>query len=201
MKTTNTRRKATPEILTSDVMRRIEYIDRSLFSLQEQLHMDLFMFSYYAGGMSLQDMAHLTADRIDGEFLNCDAIACPKCLKLRMSTQFLEILDRYKDQVCGDYLLPIFTPKHDAQAKQEARLKQMATSVSKTLLKIEAITGCRGLTWHGARQAHVDFRLRQGNSVVSLGQMIGDTVLEVDKYYWDHPELTSRLPYGMNNMD
>ena len=101
MKSTNTRRKATPEILTSDVMRRIEYIDRSLFSQQEQLHMDLFMFSYYAGGMSLRDMAHLTTDRIDGEFLNCDAIACSKCLKLRMSTQFLVIIDRYKDQVCS----------------------------------------------------------------------------------------------------
>lgn len=29
---------------------------------------------------------------------------------------------------------------------------------------------------------------------------IGETALEVDEYYWNHPKLADRLPYGMNSM-
>ena len=82
-----------PEILMSSTMRRIEYVDRSLLSRQEQLDMDLFRFSYYTGGMSIRDMADLTADRIEGDLLNCEAADCPKVARVRLSAEAMEIMN------------------------------------------------------------------------------------------------------------
>ena len=58
MNTKHNSQKEMPEILMSSTMRRIEHVDRSLLSRQEQLDMDLFRFSYYTGGMSIHDMAN-----------------------------------------------------------------------------------------------------------------------------------------------
>lgn len=69
MNTKHNSQKEMPEILMSSTMRRIEHVDRSLLSRQEQLDMDLFRFSYYTGGMSIRDMANLTADKIEGDLL------------------------------------------------------------------------------------------------------------------------------------
>ena len=72
--------------------------------------------------------------------------------------------------------------------------------MEKTLHKIEAITGSEKLTWYEARQAYVDYRLRQGDSVAELYQILGSAVLEVDEYYWNHPGLDGQLPRGMRNI-
>lgn len=200
MSTKHNSRKATPEILMSSTMRRIEYIDRSLFSQQEQLDMDLFRFSYYTGGMSLRDMANLTENKIEGDLLNCETADCPKVPRVRLSAEAMEIIERYKSDTFGNYLLPVFTGKHDSDSKRDGRVSQLATRIGKTLRKIEEVIGCGALSWHGARQAYVDFRLCQGDSVAQLYHTIGDTALEVDKYYCDHPELASRLPFRLNNV-
>lgn len=200
MNTKHNSQKEMPEILMSSTMRRTEHVDRSLLSRQEQLDMDLFRFSYYTGGMSIRDMADLTADKIEGDLLNCESADCPKVARVRLSAEAMEIIERYKADTFGNYILPVFAEKHDSPSKRKSRLSQLATRIGKTLRKIEEIVGCGELSWHGARQAYVDFRLCQGDSVMRLYQTIGDTALEVDQYYCDHPELASRLPDGLNNV-
>lgn len=48
-----------------NIIRRIEFIDRSLFSEQEQLCLDLFLFNFYSGGMANVDIVNLTWDMIN----------------------------------------------------------------------------------------------------------------------------------------
>lgn len=44
-------------------------VDRSLFSKKEELHLDLFLLSYYTGGMSAIDVCLLTSSQIKGDMV------------------------------------------------------------------------------------------------------------------------------------
>ena len=198
--TTNKTRKLIATIFTAEDMQKIRCMNRAELTAEEQFCLDLFVLGYYTGGMSLRDLAYLTADKIEGSFLNCETASYPKGTKMKLNSEFMKIIDRYKSDTCDNYLLPIFTQEDNTQSKQERRLEQVAAMMEKTFYKIETITGFEKLTWYEARQAYVDYRLRQGDSVTELYQMLGDAVLEVDEYYWNHPELGSQLPRGMRNI-
>ena len=49
-------RQSTPKGVSPEVMEQIENFDRELLTKKEQLYLDLFLFSYYAGGMSPIDV-------------------------------------------------------------------------------------------------------------------------------------------------
>ena len=198
--TTNKTRKLIATIFTAEDMQKIRCMNRTELTAEEQFCLDLFVLGYYTGGMSLRDMAYLTVDKIEDSFLNCETASYPKGTKMKLNSEFMKIIDRYKSDTCDNYLLPIFTQEDNTQSKQERRLEQVVAMMEKTFHKIETITGFEKLTWYEARQAYVDYRLRQGDSVTELYQILGDAVLEVDEYYWNHPELGGQLPRGMRNI-
>lgn len=198
--TTNKTRKLIATIFTAEDMQKIRCMNRAELTSEEQFCLDLFVLGYYTGGMSLRDMAYLTADKIEGGFLNCETVSYPNVTKMKLNSEFMKLIDRYKADTCDNYLLPIFTQEDNTHSRQERRLEQVAAMMEKTFHKIETITGCEKLTWYEARQAYVDYRLRQGDSVTELYQILGDAVLEVDEYYWNHPELGGRLLRGMRNI-
>ena len=60
---------------------KLENIDRSLFSKKEQLHLDLFLFSYYTGGMANVDVCYLTWDSIKEDKIIYERMKFPKSEK------------------------------------------------------------------------------------------------------------------------
>ncbi len=52
--------ETTPKAVSDKIIKQIVNIDRSLFTKKEQLHLDLFLFSYYTGGMANVDVCDLT---------------------------------------------------------------------------------------------------------------------------------------------
>lgn len=198
--TTNKTSKLIATIFTAEDMQKLQCMNRAEFTAEEQFCLDLFVLGYYTGGMPLKDMAYLTADKIEGSFLNCETVSYPKVTKMKLHSEFMKIINRYKADTCNNYLLPIFTQEDNTQLKQERRLEQLAAMMEKTFHKIETITGFEKLTWYEARQAYVDYRLRQGDSVAELYRILGDAALEVDEYYWNHPELGGQLPRGIRNI-
>ncbi len=52
-------RITTPKGVSPEMMQQIESFDRMLLTKREQLYLDLFLFSYYAGGMSAIDVCYL----------------------------------------------------------------------------------------------------------------------------------------------
>ena len=49
--------ETTSKAVSDKVIEKIANIDRSLFTNKEQLHLDLFLFSYYTGGMANVDVS------------------------------------------------------------------------------------------------------------------------------------------------
>ena len=74
-------RFTTPKALPHDTIQRIEQVDRSILKRQEKIFLDLFLFSYYACGMSPIDVCYLERDRIK------DGMIVYERIKLRSSGQ------------------------------------------------------------------------------------------------------------------
>ena len=115
MKTSNTLNTSASKIILPETMSKIERLDRSLLSTDEQFHLDLFLLSCYTGGISLKDLAHLTKDKINGDKLDCSAISYPHVDAITICDKARAIIDRYKDRSSGDYLLPILGKQHKTE--------------------------------------------------------------------------------------
>ncbi len=56
--------ETTSKAVSNKIIEKIANIDRTLFSKKGQLHLDLFLFSYYTGGMVNVDICNLTWDSV-----------------------------------------------------------------------------------------------------------------------------------------
>lgn len=70
--------ETTSKAVSDRIIERIAGIDRTLFTPKEQLHLDLFLFSYYTGGMANTDVCNLTWDSVQSDRIINERIKFPK---------------------------------------------------------------------------------------------------------------------------
>ncbi|WP_029903474.1 phage integrase SAM-like domain-containing protein [Prevotella sp. 10(H)] len=127
---------ATPLILSADIMSKIENIDRSFFSRTELFHIDLFLFSYYSGGMSCSDMAYLTYGQIKKGIITYEKMRTRKTIVVPLITKSQDIINRYRDKCYSNYVLPIFSAKHLTEKQQREKIDRLAFNINQTLIKV-----------------------------------------------------------------
>lgn len=175
-----------PKTIPADVITKIENIDRSVFSRLELFHIDLFLFSFYTGGMANIDVAYLTKDCIDEDGrLNYERIKFPKTARMKFNAKAQAIVDRYKDKCYGNYLLPVFSHKHKTEAQQRGRLKRLCDKVNKTLKKVKAFIKYKGpLTWYSARGTFISMMIDNNIHPIVVAQMAGNSPNTIYKHYF-----------------
>ena len=146
-------KKFEPKTIPRVVMAKIANIDRTLLTRVEKFYLDLFLFSYYTGGMAGKDIAYLTWDCVDKDgYLDYERIKFPKRAKIKLNSKAKDIIDRYKDKCCENYVLPIFNHKHPTTLQKDWRLKKVGVRVSEVLTKIcKIIKYKERVTWYAAR--------------------------------------------------
>lgn len=87
-------------------MRQIEEFDRNLFTKKEQLYLDLFLFSYYAGGMSAIDVCLLTHNQIKDDMIIYDRTKYNKQARVIIIDKAAEIIERYRTEAYMNYVFP-----------------------------------------------------------------------------------------------
>ena len=70
--------KFEPRTASKRVIQLIENVDRSLLTPKEEFCLDLFLFSYYTGGMVNVDICHLTYNMIQGNQVIYERMKFPK---------------------------------------------------------------------------------------------------------------------------
>ena len=175
-----------PKTLPADIITKIENIDRSLFSRLELFHIDLFLFSYYTGGMANIDVAYLTKDCIDQDGrLNYERTKFPKPARMKFTEKAQAIVDRHKDKCYGDYLLPVFSHKHQTEAQKRGRLKRLCDKVNKTLKKVKGLIKYKGkLTWYSARGTFISKMIDNNIHPIIVAQMAGNSPNTIYKHYF-----------------
>ncbi len=175
-----------PKTLSKDVIDKIEKLDRKLLSRLESFYVDLFLFSYYTGGMANIDVAYLTWDCIDKDGnLNYERIKFPKRACMNFNSKARAIVERYKDKCYGNYMLPVFSVKHNTEAKQRGRLKRLYCNLNLALRKVQdLIQSDEKITWYAARGTFITEMLAADIPPVEVAEMAGNSPNTIYKHYY-----------------
>lgn len=118
------------------VIEKIESMNRAKLTGKEELYIDLFLFGYYTGGSTINEMASLKVSSIKNGYLYCKRNASENIAVTPLYSEALHIIDKYQSMCFEDYLLPIFTHKHNSPEQQLGRIKRISELTNQTLRKV-----------------------------------------------------------------
>ena len=115
---------------------RIEFMNRAKLTEKEEFYIDLFLFGYYTGGSTINEMASLKISSIKKGYLYCKRNSSENIAVIPLCSDTLHIIDKYQPMCFDDYLLPIFTHKHNFPEQQLGRIKRISELTNQTLRKV-----------------------------------------------------------------
>lgn len=179
-----------PKTLPREVILKIENVDRTLFTRLEIFYIDLFLFSYFTGGMANIDVAFLTWDCVDDEGrLEYERIKFPKKARIKLNDKAMAIIDRYKDKCYDNYMLPIFSHKHNTEAKQRGRLKRLCFNVNLALRKLQQVIKYEDkITWYAARGTFITEMIASDIHPINVAEMAGNSPNTIYKHYYKNTD-------------
>lgn len=116
-------------------------VDSTILSTKEQLYLDLFLFSYYTGGSSILELATLTQEDVDDDYIYIERYESEIIAKIPLFEGLLEIIERYKEKSYSDYLLPIYNHHHSNHNEKLKRTDQITMLANQTLRDIATKIG------------------------------------------------------------
>lgn len=193
-------KKTKTKTVPFNIIEKIENMDKSNFSNKEKFWLDVFLFSFYAGGMANIDVCYLTWDSIVDNELNFERIKFHKKVKMPLSEKAKAIIDKYKDQCFGNYVLPIFTHKHDTEHKQRDCVKRIREKLNRTLKKATEILKIEEkLTWNSCRGTFITKMLDEGFHPVEVAEFAGNSPKTIYNNYWKQTK-TEEISDRINNV-
>ncbi|NDV78142.1 tyrosine-type recombinase/integrase [Dysgonomonas sp. 511] len=192
--------KFIPKSIPHSVIMQIEDIDRSQFSKVEQFHLDLFLFSFYAGGMCNIDIAYLNWDSIKSdETIEYERIKVCKDAKVPFIDKAKSIINKYETKGYENYVFPIFTHKHITEKQKRERMDRLCSKVNKTLEKIRVLIGYdEKITWNSARGSFITKMINDGYNPAVVAEHAGNSPQIIFKHYYKVME-QSETRQRMNN--
>ena len=174
-------------------------MDRSLFSEQEQLCLDLFLFSFYSGGMANVDVINLTWDMINEKegMIVYERTKFPKLAKPLLIDRLIVILNKYRGKGIDNYVFPVYTEKHVTDKQKMGCRSNFSSLVSETLDKVCDILGIdEKMTWYTARGTFISSELDAGTPITHVAEMAGNSARTIEKHYYKNTrqeELRQRM--------
>ncbi len=186
--------------VSHDVIRQIEQVDRSILRRCEHLYLDLFLFSYYAGGMSGIDICHLRRDMVVGDTIRYERIKTDKVCRVILTEKALALIEKYRELASMDYLFPVFKWRNRSQHQMYDRVKYVNTRVAQTMRKVCAYLGItHHITWGTARSSFICKMLDEGYHIYQVAEMTGNSPMSIYKHYYGITDGQS-IREGMDRM-
>lgn len=171
--------------VSHEVMMRIEQVDRSILKKCEHLYLDLFLFSYYAGGMSGIDICYLEHHMINGDSLKYERIKTDKICRVILTEKALALIEKYKPLAYMNYLFPVFKLRNMPQHKMYGRVNYMTQAVGQTIQKVCNELGItHHITWSTARSSFICKMLDEGYHIYQVAEMTGNSPMAIYKHYY-----------------
>jgi site-specific recombinase XerD len=178
------RKKAEPQTISYDLIRKIEAMDKSKFSKLERFYIDVFLFSFYAGGIIGIDVCYLTWSCIENNLIRRERVKFPKEAVMPFNDKARAIAEKYKEKCHDDYVLPLFTHKHTTEAKQRTRLLGVRANMAETLKKVAKKLRCKEFGWYAARGTFITKMLDEGFHPIAVAEFAGNSPKTIYNHYW-----------------
>ena len=178
-----------PKSVSQATISTIEQFDRQKLNAKEQLYLDLFLFSYYAGGMSAIDTCFLTSDLIKDDMILYERMKCDKRAQVLLVDKAKIIIDRYQTKYkrSPDYVFPVFTRKHNTELKMYERVKRLSSLVCHLLRKICDESGItEKVIWSSARGSFISRLIDEGYHPLQIAEQTGNSPHTIYKYYYSN---------------
>lgn len=170
-----------PLSVNHTAIERIEFMNRDKLTDKEELYIDLFLFGYYTGGSTVNEMASLKISSIKKGHLYCKRNASENIAIIPLCTEALYIIDKYQSMCFDDYLLPIFTHKHNSPEQQLGRIKRISELTNQTLRKVSKMLKLENVITVGmAKSMFIEHLLSNEVPYEKVAQYLGysiDTIL------------------------
>jgi hypothetical protein len=109
------------------------------------------------------------------------------------------IAEKYRDKCYGDYVLPIFTYKHNTEEKQRNRLRGISVNMTNTLKKVARKLRCEEFGWYAARGTFITKMLDEGFHPIAVAEFAGNSPKTIYDHYWKQTKHEDVLA-SMNQM-
>ena len=175
----------TPKGVSPEVMQQIESFDRMLLTKKEQFYLDLFLFSYYAGGMSAIDVCLLTRDQIKDDQIIYERTKYDKQARVIIIDKAVEIIERYRTEAYMNYVFPTIKRCNLTQTKLYGRVKRINEKVNEPLQKICDHCGIKSrVTWGTARSSYISKMIDEGFHPLQVAELAGNSPQTIYRYYY-----------------
>lgn len=168
------------------IIRLAKLTDKELQSPALKFARDMFLFSYYARGMSYIDLAHLKKENIKGDTLTYKRQKTGQELKIRLLPEMIAIIKRYASN-SRRRLFPILSD--DATyINYESALRLQ----NKQLKKLGELVGVENLTTYVARHTWASIANQKGVPIELISKGLGHSSTKVTLIYiglLDNPRL------------
>ncbi|WP_108823057.1 phage integrase SAM-like domain-containing protein [Dysgonomonas sp. Marseille-P4361] len=177
--------KTTPKTISKYSFERIRDIDRSLLSKKECFWLDLFLFSYYTGGMANVDVCYLNKSCLKDSHIEYERHKCIRKAYPAYLVQAKEIVNRYNAEAYDNYVFPIFSHKQKTDKQKSGKVERVTLKVNKTLVKICSILYIsEKVTWYSARGTYITNMLNSGIPAHLVGDQAGNSPRIIEKHYY-----------------
>lgn len=162
---------------------KLEFMDRAKLTEKEEFYIDLFLFGYYTGGSTINEMASLKISSIKKGYLYCKRNASENIAIIPLCSEALHIIDKYQSKCFDDYLLPIFTHKHHSSEQQLGRIKRISELTNQTLKKVSKMLRLENVITMGmAKSIFIEHLLLNEVPNKKVAQYLGCSIETVLRY-------------------
>ena len=169
-------RSVIPKGVPPIIIRQLETFNRSTLDKKECFYLDLFLFSFYAGGMSAIDVCLLTRDCIKDGMIIYDRVKIDKQARVIIIDKAAEIIERYRTEAYMNYVFPTIKRCNPTQSKLYGRIKRLNTKVNETLRKICCDLGIKEkVTWGAARSCYISKMIDEGFHPLQIAELASNS--------------------------
>lgn len=192
--------KIIPKAISKETILQIEQADRSELNKREKLYLDLFLFSFYAGGMSNIDVCFLERKSIKDDIISFERIKCDKMVKIVLVDKAKDLIEKYRKEAYMNYAFPIFKKRNMTQAQMYGRVKRVTAGVNSTLKTIcDRLNIKENVTWSTARSSFISLMVNEGYHPLQIAEQVGNSPSTIYKHYYTNTD-TEKVKKHMNRV-
>ncbi|MBK9299107.1 MAG: site-specific integrase [Bacteroidetes bacterium] len=182
--------KNVKKALSLEEIRKI-YFYEPLPNTWWQRAQDMWLFSYFANGINMKDIALLKKENIEGDYLRLVRAktqhtnrAASKQISIYLTDDLKRIIKRYESPDC-DYLFRVLDKNTDS-IKQHKLIKQFVKMVNDYIGRIAKEVGIdKHITTYHARHSFATVLKRSGASTEMISESLGHSSMSTTASYLD----------------